>query len=261
MADETPKPLPANTAGAIGHTRSEWRRRVLGELGGDGVDPELSESQIDHALSTALELWNRYRPMRQWFPFDIPMAQTTVVTFFSDEARTKVASPDYIRRIVRVEFARSQTSGAILGPIALLGGYFLRWGMDGPRLFFEMQVAERTYERLTGSRPDWYWNPADRKLYVSSPGRSTRIMALATREMKLEEIPFDQVSLFLKAATAKAKYSLARTLGSKGPIKGGGMEITTDSDALRSESKEEWEAVETELKASLMSVPPPGWVG
>jgi hypothetical protein len=264
MADDasnTSNAVPIQKAGALGHTRSEWRRRVLRDLGGNGVDPELSEEQIDGALQAALELWNRHRPCRQWFPFDIPSGQTIVISFFADEAHTKPASDEYIRRIIRVEFSPAPNSATILGPIALLGGYYFRWGMEGPRLFFEMQVAERTYERLTGSRADWYWNPSDRKLYISTPGRAQRIMALATREMKLEEVPYDQVSLFTQAAVAKAKYYLARTLGSKGPIKTGGGEIQTDANELRQESKEEWEKVENELKVSQMSYPPPGWIG
>jgi hypothetical protein len=230
-------------------------------LGGDGVDPELSINQLDAAIRRALELWNRYRPCKQWFPFDIPAARTVVISFFADDARTNPASDYYIRRIVRGEFSDAN-SGTLAGSSAnYLDGYYMRWGADGPRLFFELQVAARTYERLTGSRPDWWWNPADRKLYVSSPGRNTRLMVLATREMRLGEIPYDQVSLFLKAATARAKYMLARTLGSKGPIKGPGSEIQTDAGELRSEGREEWQQVEDELKASMMSVPPPGYIG
>ena len=263
MADEVPssKAMPVQQAGAFGHTRSEWHRRILRDLGGNGVDPELSPEQLDGALQAALELWNRHRPCRQWFPFDVPAGQTSVISFFADEARSKPASDQFIRRIVRVEFSPAPNSATILGPIALLGGYYFRWGMEGPRLFFEMQVAERTYERLTGSRPDWQWNPADRKLYISTPGRAQRIMALATREMRLDELPYDQVSLFQQAALAKAKYYLARTLGSKGPIRGSGGEIVTDAADLRTESKEEWDKVETELKASQMSFPPPGYIG
>lgn len=261
MTDPAPNSaVPVQTAGANGHTRAEWRRRVVRELGGNGVDVELSEEQIDGALDAALELWNEYRPAKQWFPFDIPAAPSVEIIFFADEAHTSPASPYYIRRIIRGEF--SDRDRRILGPRAgFMEGYYMRWGFEGPRLFFEMHVAQRTYERLTGSRPDWFWNPADRKLYVSSPGRDTRLMVLATRENKLEEIPFDQVANFTKAAVAKGKYYLARVLGAKGPIKGSGGEITTDAAELRSEGREEWQQIEEKLKVSMMSVPPPGFIG
>jgi len=247
-------------AGTIGFTRTEWHRRLLDELGGDGVDPEVSENQMNAALARALELWNRYRPCRQWFPFDIPAAETVRIDFFADPDRTLPASDEYIRRIVRVEF--SDADRRVLGPRAgFLEGYYLRWGAQGPRLFFQLQVAQRRYERLTGSRPDYFWDPTRRALFVSSPSRDVRIMALATRELRLDEVPYDQVSLYLKAATARLKYFLARTLASKGPIKGPGGEIQTDAAELRSEGREEWQQVEDELKASMMSVPPPGYIG
>jgi len=264
MSDQQPVPGSplALTPSALtkGYTRPEWHRRILEDLGGDGVDPELSVNQLNSALSRALELWNRYRPCKQWFPFDIPATDTVIIAFFADEAHTSPASDAYIRRIVRVEF--SDADRRILGTRSgYLEGYNLRWGAEGPRLFYELQVAQRRYERLAGSRPDWYWNPSDRKLYISSPSRDTRVMALATREMLLEEIPYDQVSLFLKAATARAKYILARTLGSKGPIRGAGGEIQTDAQELRSEGREEWDQVEQTLINSMMSVPPPGYIG
>jgi len=247
-------------AGTTGYTREEWHRRILEELGGDGVDPELSVNQLDAALRRALELWNRYRPCRAWYPFDIPSAETVIISFFADEARTVPASPEYMRSVVRVDF--SDRDRRVVGPrTGFLEGYYLRWGFEGPRLFFQLQVAQRRYERLTGSRPDWFWNPADRLLYVSSPGRDTRIMALVTREMKLEEVPYDQVSEFLKAATARAKYFLARTLGSKGPIKGPGGNIETDAAELRQEGKDEWREVEEKLANAISSGPTPGYIG
>lgn len=254
-------PIPGQEkAGTLGFTKAEWRRRILEELGGDGVDPELSNSQLDSSLRRALEHWNRFRPCKQWFPFDIPAAETVVITFFADAEHTLPANIGYIRRIIRGEF--SDRDRRLLGPRAgFLEGYYLRWGFEGPRLFFELQMAQRRYERFTGSRPAWFWNPADRKLYVSSPGRDTRLMVLATRENKLEEIPFDHVSLFLKGAVARAKYYLARTLSSKGNPKGPGGEIQTDAAELRVESKEEWREFDEELKVSMMSVPPPGYIG
>lgn len=263
MTDQPTNPdpvLPALGTGSKNHTREEWQRRIIEDLGGNGVDPELSRQQVNRALDAAIELWNRFRPCKMWFPFVIPASATTVITFFSDEAHTSVASQSYVRSIIRVDF--SDGDNLLIGPRAgFLEGYYLRWGFEGPRLYFEMQVAQRTYERLTGSRPDWQWNPADRKLYITNASRNLRIMALATRENTVETIPYDQVSLFQKAALAKAKYYLARTLGSKGPIKGSGGEIQTDAESLRSESKEEWDSVETELKASMMSVPSPYWIG
>lgn len=243
-------------------SREEWRRVVRDELGGEGVDIELTDSLIDASFDRALELFNRYRPMKMWFPFDLQLGETLIINFFAEAPQ---ASPDgnpwgFVRNVLDVIF--SDRNRRILGPRAgFLEGYYLRWGYGGPRLFYELHVAERLYERLTGSRPDWRWDPASRKLYVSSPSRDTRIMVLATREKKLEEIEYDQMSEFLKAAVASAKTKLARILGARGPIPGAAGAIETDAAQLRAEGREDWKDVESTLKTAISSVPPPEYIG
>ncbi|HUV47782.1 MAG TPA: hypothetical protein VMX11_02290, partial [Actinomycetes bacterium] len=163
--------------------------------------------------------------------------------------------------VIDVEF--SDADRRILGPRAgFLEGYYLKWGAEGPRLFFELQVAQRSYERMTGSRPAWHWDPLERKLYLSVVSRDVNVMVTATRDRALHEISYDQVGEFLKAAAARAKYILARTLGALGDtIPGAGSPITTDASTLREEGKSEWKEVEDMLKSALVSVPPPKWIG
>lgn len=251
------------SGGESGRSRAEWREDIFDELGGEGVDIELTERNCDRALDFAVDLWNRYRPFTKWFPFEVPAAETIRIEFFADPERTdEFRFPEqYIRNVLDVQF--QDRDRRVLGPRAgFLEGYYLRWGYQGPRLFFQLHVAQRNYERLTGSRPDWYWDPAARSLWISTPSRDVNAMVLVTRERKLEEIPYDQHSLFRKAAVARAKYYLARILGSRGPIPVAAPNpMETDASELRQESKEEWEAVEQQLQVSLASIPPPRWVG
>jgi hypothetical protein len=244
-------------------TREEWRRRIYDELGGVGVDPELHRTQLDAAIKRALELWNRYRPVKKAFPFLVPASETVTITFFRDPQQSnEFCWPNqFIRNVIDCEF--SDADRRILGPRAgFLEGYYLRWGFEGPRLFFQLHVAQRNYERLTGSRPAWHWDSGSRILYLSTAARDMRVMVTATRDRALHEIGYDQVEQFLKAATAKAKYMLARTLGALGDsIPGAGSPITTDAATLREEGKQEWKEVEENLQRSLISVPPPKWVG
>jgi len=257
-------PGPASGAlAARNNSREEWRRRIYNELGGVGVDPELHVTQLDAALDRALELWNRYRPVKKAFPFTLPSSVTSVITFFADAERTNewCWPNEYIRNVIDVEFADADQR--ILGPRAgLMEGYYLRWGAEGPRLFFELQVAQGTYERLTGSRPSWHWDPLERKLWISTPSRDFKIMVTATRDRALHEVGYDQVEQFLKAATGKAKYMLARTLGALGDsIPGAGSPIQTDASMLRTEGQQEWKEVEEQLQRALISVPPPKYIG
>jgi hypothetical protein len=246
--------------------RETWRKRILEKLGDDGVDVELTEAQLDAALNRALELWGEYKPFVKWFPFVIPSAETVIIDFFAEEEQTDSRRHPVtnVRNVLNVRFQDADRRDRLgLGGVrsGSAEGYRLRWGSAGPRLFFQLHTAERRYERLTGSRPDWWWEPEERKLYISSPTRDTRIMVLASRPKMLGEIPYYDERKFLTAATAKAKEMLARVLGSMGDIPGPAGPIQTDHSELRSEAKEEWKEIHDQLATSLASVPPPTWVG
>jgi hypothetical protein len=220
-------------------TRDEWRKRILDQLGGEGVDVELTETQLDAAIQRALELWAKHRPFTRWYPFDLP-ASSTVISFFS-EAATFI-----------------DNDHAAAGPV---DSFDERWGFAGGRVFFQMQVWERTQERLTGTRPDWQWNPDERKLYISTQSRRQRCMVLCARERRLDEIEYYHESDFLKAAVAAAKMVLARVLGSMGDIPGPAGPIQTDHAKLGEDGKNEWNELVTKFEASVASYPPPRWVG
>lgn len=253
----------SNVSGAA--SRDQWRKRILDDLGGDGTDPDLTESQLDAAIERALQLWNKHKPFGMWFPFDIPAGETTVITFFSEPQQTDGQAFPYtvVRNVLDVQ--TSDRNRRILGARAgFLEGYYLRWGYQGPRTFFELHTGERLYERLTGSRPDWYWDESSRKLFLSNPSRDLRAMVYCTRERHIDEIRFDTEIDFRRAAVAAAKSILARVLGSRtvgGGFPGAAGTIMTDAQELRREGAEEWKAIEEKLERALVSVPPPGYVG
>lgn len=239
-----------------GRTRQEWKQAILTDLGGVGTDPDLADSQLDGALGRALDLWNKFRPKLRWYPFDVPAAETTITDFFAKPEQADIA------QILHVEF--TDRNRRILGPRAgFLEGYYLRWGYQGPRLFAQLHSGERTYERLTGARPDWKWDPASRRLFFSNPSRDLRAMALASAPRAIEEIRYDQYSDFRKLSAAAAKMILAQQLMRRGggEFPGPAGPILTDAKELREEAQKEWEEVEKKLETSLVSVPPMGYIG
>jgi len=243
-------------------TRAVWRRRILQELGDEGVDVELTEQQLDAAMDRALELWARHRPYLRWYPFDIPASETFIINFFAEPEQVDENKYPYSRVHTVLDVIFQDAERRILGPRAgFLEGFYLRWGYQGPRLFAQLHAGERTYERLAGTRPDWRWEPESRQLYISNPSRDTRIMVLGSRPRKLSEIEPGQESQFLAASLAKAKMMLARVLGSLGEIPGPAGPINTDAETLRSEGKEEWTQVVEKLEVALSSYPPPRFVG
>lgn len=265
IAGQNPQPAfqRAPIGSAWGHmTKEEWRNAILEDLGGEGVDVELSEQQLDFCIKRALALWAKHRPLKMWFPFSIAASETVCISFFNQEALrdNRVAPETWVRGVRDVIFSDQdrRTLGARSG---FLSGYYLRWGYQGPRLFYELHTAERTYERLTGSRPGWYWEAGSRNLFISAPSRDVRALVLAIRPRLIEEIPPDHEDDFLQAAVARAKRIAARVLGSRGPIPGAAGEIRTDAAELRREAKEEWDEVRARLAASLAGTPTPRYIG
>jgi hypothetical protein len=246
-------------------SRDEWRKKILDDLGGEGVDSDLNESQLDAALTRALECWNKYKPWLMWFPFDVPAAETTSIKFFAEEEQNDPLKHPYtaVANVLDVQF--SDRNRRILGARAgFLEGYYMRWGYQGPRTFFELHTGERLYERLTGSRPDWYWDAASRTLFLTCPSRDTRAMVLCSRARKLEELRYDHETDFRRLAVASAKRTLARVLGGRtvgGGFPGPAGAIETDAKELRVESESEWKEIEDKLARAPLSVPPPGYIG
>lgn len=238
-------------------TREEWRQKILDDLGGEGVDPDLTETQLDAALTRALENWNKYRPFAKWFPIFLNATETISTDFFTKPENREWAN------VVEVQFADRdrRVNGGRIGPVA---SYRFRGGYAGPRMSYELHTAERVYERLTGSRPDYRWDPESRKLYFTVPARDARAMILATRPRKVEEIEYHQESDFRQLAVAAAKRTLARVLGARtvnGGIPGPAGPIVTDAADLRKEAEEEWEKIDKRLRTALVSFPPPGFIG
>lgn len=234
--------------------RAEWRRRILEDLGGEGVDPDLTEAQLDAAIQRGLECWNKYRPCTRWYPFDLPAAETTRTDFFAQPEQA------FVRGVLEVQF--TDRNRRILGPRAgFLEGYYLRWGYQGPRLFAQLHAGERTYERLTGSRPDWRWDPESRVLFFSNPSRDLRAMVLVAWERRPEDIPYHHETDFRRLIVASAKRTLARVLGARGPYPGAAGNIETDALLLREEADREWKETEDRIATALISVAPPGYIG
>lgn len=247
-------------------TRAEWRQVILDDLGGEGVDPDLTCRQLDAALLRALEMWNKYRPIKTWYPFEVPSVLSGAeagfeINFFGSEALVdnRRYPCGFVRNVLDVRFV--DRDRRILGPhTGSREGYFLRWGFQGPRLYFQLQVGERTYERLTGTRPDWRWDPESRVLSLSVPSRDVLVMVYTSRDRHLHEIRYDRISDFRRLAVASAKRILSRVL-SRGPIPGPQGEIFLDWRELRDEAKEEQREIEEMLQISLSSVPPAGYIG
>jgi len=229
--------------------RADMRRRILDDLADEGVDVELSDRQIDMAIRRALQLYTKHNPLSQWFNLGIIGPTKTAVISFPNVG---------LAGIVDVVFDDIDPQTR---PYVMPSTYEMRWGIRGPRLFFELHVAERRMERFAGESPDWYWEPTQQLLYIYTPTRAVKVMGLILKQVTLEDIKPQQEEDFEKLCVGHAKFLLARILGKYGSIPGAQGEITTDADTLRAESKEEIAEIRERLERSLKSVPPPRLIG
>lgn len=238
--------------------RAEWRRRILDSLADEGVDVELSERQLDAALRKALQLYAKYQPNFKWY--NLGQVGPTDTQIFDSGTGSQI--PDVGQAgVVDVVFQDIPPLTRALSPLAYPVSATFLVNMEGPRRYAELRVSQREKEMFTGQDPDWYWEKEEEKLYIYSPARPVQVMALVLITKTLEDIKDYNEADFEKAAVAHAKYLLARILGKFGSIPGPQGEITTDAESLRTEAREELEAVEGTLARSLRSVPPPRFIG
>lgn len=233
-------------------TRATMRERILNNLGSDSLDVELSELQLDVAIRQALQVYEKYQPIMDWFFIELPSStQGVSVEFFDSPEKKKQA----IRNIVDVRFMNIQNTPSPSTSISRYMNVHIQANMRFPRLFLQYQWSDARHEMMLGAQPDWFWDTEEGKLWLWNPGMPRKAMMLGVKNMDITDIKLRQETDFEKLATAKAKYILARVQSSLGNVPGAGGPIESDGAQLRTEAKEEENEVLAMLKRSLKSVP------
>lgn len=234
-------------------TFDQWMADLRGDLGGDGVDVELTADNYRTALRRATQLWSRYRPHKRWLNLGIIAGGTSAWEL------TVADVGDC--GVLDIRFADSDQ-----GPLAPMPDVWqlqLRWGRRGARIFFKRWTDLRRMERFSGSQPDWWWDGQAGVLYFYNPSRPIKTMALFVlpREAHGTDIRYDEEAMFEDLALGYAKVLAADILEQAGEVPGPQGAIGSNADKWRERGEEAIDKVKEELKASPMSAPPPVWVG
>jgi hypothetical protein len=234
-------------------TAEEWRKHLKEDLGGDGVDVELTKDNLDTALRRAIQIWNRWRPILHWLDLGEIAGGTSYMTLQQDEAG--------ISGVLDVHFTDSDQGP--LAPMPNVQTLQLRWGRRGARIFFQRLIDMRRMERFSGTAPDWWWDSAERILYIYCPSRPVKAMALfcADRAKNGEDIRYDEEALFEELALGFTKVLAADILEQAGAVPGPQGEIGSNAQTWRERGEAMIEKVVEELKTSHRSFPPPKWIG
>lgn len=234
-------------------TAAEWRSHLLENLGGDSIDIELTEQNLNTALRRAIQQWNRYRAHLKWLNLGDIAAGTSYLQLTDDQVG--------VTGVLKVHFADTHT--APLAPMVTVETLQLRWGRRGARIYFKRLMDVRRMEVFSGTQPDWHWDPDENILYLYNPSRPVRAMALfAARRAELgADIRYDEEALFEELALGYAKVLAADILDQAGGVPGPQAEIGSNADVWRERGNEAIDNVKEELKNSVRSFPPPIWVG
>lgn len=239
-------------------TVAEIRKRILQNLGSDSLDVELTELQLDVAIRQALQTYEKFQPIMDWFFVDLPSStQSVSVDFFDSPDKKK----KMIRNVVDVRFASLNNIPSPSTSISRYMNVHIQANMRFPRLFLQYEWSDARHERFLNAQPDWFWDTEQGKLWLWNPGMPRKAMILGVKAMDVTDIKIRQETDFEKLATAKAKYILARVQSSLGNVPGAGGPIESDGAQLRTEAKEEENEVLAMLKRSLKSVPACKYIG
>lgn len=234
-------------------TTDEWREHLRGDLGGDGVDVELTGDNYKTALRRAVQVWNRYRPHLRWLNLGIIAGGTSAMELLEDTIG--------ICGVLDIRFADSDQGP--LSPMPDVWQLQLRWGRRGARIFFKRWTDLRRMERFSGTQPDWWWDADDNFLYLYNPSRPVKAMALFARQRARygEDIRYDEEALFEDLAEGYAKVLAADILEQAGEVPGPQGAIGSNAERWRERGNEAIDKVIEKLETSLKSAPPPVWCG
>lgn len=208
---------------------------VREELGYPIVNVELTDGHIQHAVTEALMLFNRY------------LGEAQMAVYYSRIGSTVIDLPSGTRGVCEVK-AFFPENERIYGQMNV---FEILYRMVYPQLpigeWYMLRSFYEMYQRIRGSEPDWIYSGSEKKLYVDTHSGPYEVYVVFIADAELDSFNSafqDHQRLFLNIVLAYAKQVLAKIRGKFGgsiPVPGGSL--VTDAEILRSE------AAETLLKA------------
>lgn len=232
---------------------NEIRQYVYYRLGSPEVVVELKDQHVDIAVQDTLDKFNNYMSVpdirllqEQTGTAVIEMGEEdrgviTVKTLYPDSSRT-YATMSIFELMYRMVFPRYP-----------VGDWYLL------KSFYE------TYQRVRGTDPDWFYDKAERKLYVdcsSGPYDISYMIAMKITLKNIDSVDNAYVTDFKRYVVALCKRTLARIRGKFGgsiPAPGGALQL--DAADLRQEGKEVVDEINEKLESrARFTISPVQWI-
>jgi hypothetical protein len=222
----------------------DYVRASLGE-GVWGV--ELTERQIDIAISTAIRKYGRRLPFYRYGSID------------AVEGQNKYTFPEDIDigfGVSQVQFLRQ----AAFGNYGLINKSLLGITTVGSYRIDEYDIFNRwrqTFERVTSTLPAWKWEEDTKSLWIYNPIPLTKIAYMVMVPPKrLEDIRYSDEDWIYDYVTAWCRKFLGENRGKfSGAIPGPQKELNLNAKELVAEAKETLKELDTQLMSMQRRTP------
>lgn len=237
-------------------TKAKILDEVKTMLGGNSVEVELIENDVEKCVRDALRIFNHNLPMRS--------RKALAVT--STQKRYLIAHPE-LEGVTEVEFVSKDIANGMIDPFNTLGTIMVSGTQAAPgtpySALLQQQFQFEDVRKMTSSEPEWYgqWEmhviPAVYALYVDVPAGGGYYVAYTytwhitpdnAPPTGMQLIPNEDCDWVMEYILARAKQILARKLGKFGGITNpDGAPDPTDAAEMKQEGREDQIRLEGEL--------------
>ena len=223
-------------------TATEVKDYAKMKLGDGVVNVELSSTQVDDALADALRWFSTKKGLRAYSSFDTTVGETE----YSVESGAN--------SVLEVVFTEESSTYSGSFNHEIFGNDYLpdmNTVMYSTFVLGQQAITDR--KMITGSDNDWFYDQPSKKLNISPPPTEVqKVGYYYIKDIADSDIPnllsYD-VDLILRYTLASARMTLGRIRAKFGS----GFEtvagsVSLDGDTLISDSKEEFEALNEEIR-------------
>lgn len=228
--------------------KQEWFNIIRNDFAVHSAFVPLEESDLDSALSQALDLWSKYLPL--YFPRSCRVPNGMIVIDLSSEENLQgVGHFRYTDSTVDIN--RTLTP---FYPIQIMS-----MSLQGPRMQFEINTTIERWAQLLGGKEDQIYDPNSQYLYVWNPRGQTNFHYNVLKTPALDDIQPHRYDLFRKILRMFARLQLIQIFRRLGPMPGPDGAIETDMDLQKELYDKEMEEVNSVMQRMPEAMPAPRW--
>lgn len=225
------------------YTIDQLREYIMRSLGYPVWVVEMTPQQVLDKINDALLQYSLRCPKRRYLP--IPLVRGKIKYRENEDNGLGVTDVQF--------FAPTSTPGAIFYANLIDPTPIMRTGLDDLSTFYNWR---KTFSRVTGITPDWYWDESENALYIHNPiERYYAACQIDFPYTTTESLPYRGGNWVKRYAIATCRYQYGDILSKyQGMIPGPSQALTLDQ-GKRAEATSQIQRLEEELFGMQESAP------